>query len=402
MKTLEWIKGGVTAAIGFQADGIACGIKRRRKDLALIYSPFSCAAAGVFTQNRLQAAPVVVTRQHLRSSYSKAILVNSGNANCATGKQGFKDAEEMTRVAAKVLHANPKEVLVASTGVIGRRLPMTVIRHGIVTVAEHLTQHGSSHAAEAILTTDRMVKEAAVQYSVKGEKITLGAIAKGAGMIAPHMATMLCFITSDANISRTALRKSLRAGVETSFNAITIDGEMSTNDMVLILANRQAGNSQIQPDGIGYREFTQALQTLLERMARMIVLDAEGGTRFVEIRVDGAKRSDDARKVAFRIANSLLVKTMLSGADPNWGRVVACVGSSGVSVRMDKVLVSIGTIGVYHKGEPVSHDPGELRRYLKQKEVQISVHLGLGKSNCRVWTSDLSADYVKINAGYTT
>ncbi|MBI1976121.1 MAG: bifunctional glutamate N-acetyltransferase/amino-acid acetyltransferase ArgJ [Candidatus Omnitrophica bacterium] len=402
MESGEWVPGGVTAPKGFQAAGIACGIKKRKKDLALIYSKGPAVAAGVFTANRLQAAPVLVTKEHIRSGTVRAVIANSGNANCATGQRGLKDAAQMASDCASVLGIKPKEVLVASTGVIGRFLPMELMRQGIETVAEQLSGSGSRGAAEAILTTDHTVKETAVQFSVGGHQVCLGGIAKGAGMIAPEMATMLCFITTDAKVSKPVLQKALNQVTETTFNAVTIDGEMSTNDMVLVLANGKAGNPMIQFGSAAYREFTAGLEKVMEELAKMMVRDGEGATKFVEINVTGAKKREDAKKVAQRIANSLLVKTMLHGADPNWGRIAACVGSSGTAVRMNRVEITIGTILVFLKGEPVEHNREELKDILRGPEIQIGVDLGEGKSHFRIWTTDLSADYVKINAGYTS
>lgn len=393
---------GVTAPKGFRAAGIACGIKKRKKDLALIYSEAPAAAAGVFTTNRLQAAPVLITKEHIRSGAARAIIANSGNANCATGKKGLGDARRMASECAALLGIRPREVLVASTGVIGRPLPMEMVTQGIEFVVRNLNSQGSHSAAEAILTTDHTVKETAVQFSIGGHEISLGGIAKGAGMIAPEMATMLCFITTDAKIAGPVLQRSLSQAAETTFNAVTIDGEMSTNDMVLILANGKAGNPTIQSGSAADQKFTAGLEQVMGELAKMMVRDGEGATKFVEIDVTGAKKEEDAKKVAHRIANSLLVKTMLHGADPNWGRIAACVGSSGVPVRMNRVEITIGTILVFLKGEPVEHSREELKNILRNPEIQIGVDLGEGKAHFRIWTTDLSADYVKVNSGYTT
>ncbi len=396
------IEGGVTAPKGFRAAGIACGIKKRKKDLALIYSLVPAVAAAVFTKNRLQAAPVLVTKEHIRPGTARAIIANSGNANCATGKKGLGDARRMASECAGLLGIQPREVLVASTGVIGRPLPMETVIQGIESVVRNLNSQGSHSAAEAILTTDHTVKETAVRFSVEGHEISLGGIAKGAGMIAPEMATMLCFITTDAKIAGPVLQRILSQAAETTFNAVTIDGEMSTNDMVLILANGKAGNPAIQSGSAAYQKFSAGLEQVMGEMAKMMVRDGEGATKFVEIDVTGAKNRGDAKKIAHRIANSLLVKTMLHGADPNWGRIAACVGSSGVPVRMNRVEITIGTILVFLKGEPVEHSREELKQILRNPEIQIGVDLGEGKADFTAWTTDLSADYVKINAGYTT
>ncbi len=393
---------GVTAPKGFRAAGIACGIKKRKKDLALIYSEVPAVAAGVFTTNRLQAAPVLVTKEHIRPGTARAIIANSGNANCATGKKGFGDARRMASECAGLLGIQPREVLVASTGVIGRPLPMDTVTQGIGSVVRNLSSQGSRSAAEAILTTDHTVKETAVRFSVGGHEISLGGIAKGSGMIAPEMATMLCFITTDAKIAGPVLKRILSQVTETTFNAVTIDGEMSTNDMVLILANGKAGNPAIQSGSAAYQKFSAGLERVMGELAKMMVRDGEGATKFVEIDVTGAKNKGDAKKIAHRIANSLLVKTMLHGADPNWGRIAACVGSSGVPVRMNRVEITIGTILVFLKGEPVEHSREELKQILRNPEIQIGVDLGEGKADFTAWTTDLSADYVKINSGYTS
>ena len=393
---------GVTAPKGFLAAGIACGIKKRKKDLALIYSEVPAVAVGVLTKNRLQAAPVLVTQKHLRFGQVRAIIANSGNANCATGRRGIEDAHQMANQCAVLLKLKVKEVLVSSTGVIGRFLHMDAVTQGIQKIVKELSPKGSHDAAEAILTTDHTVKETEVEFVLNHMRIHIGGIAKGAGMIAPEMATMLCFLTTDAKVTTPVLQKALSQLTETTFNAITIDGEMSTNDMVLVLANGEAGNPTIQLGSPEYHQFYQALEKVMERLAEMIVRDGEGASKFVRIRVSGAKKREEAKKVAHRIANSLLVKTMLHGADPNWGRIVACVGSSGVAVKMDRVTVTIGQILVFQKGEPIEHDRGKLKQVLSHKNIQISVDLGEGKLDSRVWTTDLSPEYVRINAGYTT
>jgi glutamate N-acetyltransferase/amino-acid N-acetyltransferase len=382
---------GVTVPKGFRAAGIACGIKKRKKDLALIYSEAPAVAAGVFTTNRLQAAPVLVTKEHIRPGTARAIIANSGNANCATGKKGLGDARRMASECAGLLGIQPREVLVASTGVIGRPLPMEMVTQGISAVVRNLNSQGS-----------HTVKETAVRFSVGCHEISLGGIAKGAGMIAPEMATMLCFITTDAKIAGPVLQRVLSQVTETTFNAVTIDGEMSTNDMVLILANGKAGNPAIQSGSAAYQKFSAGLERVMGELAKMMVRDGEGATKFVEVDVTGAKNRKDAKKIAHRVANSLLVKTMLHGADPNWGRIAACVGSSGVPARMNRVEITIGTVLVFLKGEPVEHSREELRQILLNPEIQIGVDLGVGKANFTVWTTDLSADYIKINAGYTT
>jgi glutamate N-acetyltransferase/amino-acid N-acetyltransferase len=279
---------------------------------------------------------------------------------------------------------------------------MEMVTQGISAVVRNLNSQGSHSAAEAILTTDHTVKETAVQFSIGDHEISLGGIAKGAGMIAPEMATMLCFITTDAKIAGPVLQRALSHAAETTFNAVTIDGEMSTNDMVLVLANGKVGNPAIQFGSAAYQKFTAGLEQVMEELAKMMVRDGEGATKFVEIDVTGAKKREDAKKVAYRIANSLLVKTMLHGADPNWGRIAACVGSSGVNVRMSRVEITIGDILVFLRGEPVEHSREELKQILRNPEIQIGVDLGEGKAHFTAWTTDLSADYVKINAGYTT
>ncbi len=329
MKTLH---GGVTAPLGFKASGLYCGIKKsKRKDLALIVSERPCDAAGVFTTNRVQASCVVINKESLKDSRAQAIIANSGNANCMTGKSGFENSRSMIAAVARALKLRKKDVLVASTGVIGKPLPIKKILAAVPQLVKDADRKGSESAAAGILTTDRLSKEIAVEIRIGRRRVRIGAIAKGAGMIHPQMAppkhaTMLCFVTTDAAITPAALRDALDRAVQKTFNTITIDGDMSTNDMVLVLANGMAQNRRIAEKTQEFRVFTKALEAVFLHQAKLMVRDAEGATKFVEVVVRNAQTREDARLVARSVASSNLFKCALFGSDPNWGRIAAAVG----------------------------------------------------------------------------
>ncbi len=404
MAGLEWLEGGITAVPGILAAGLHSGIKvSGKKDLALIYASTPAVAAGVLTMNRIVGAPVKVSREHLKGGVAQAIVASSGNANVATGEQGVKDAREMAQLVAQHLRIPPTHVLVASTGIIGQPLPMDKIRAGIPKLVKALSPQGGRAAAEGIMTTDTRRKEAAIRVEIGGRAVTLGGIAKGAGMIYPHLATMFCFMATDAALTREALDQVLRRAVEQSFNRIVVDGDRSTSDTVFLLANGLAENRPLAKGDRQLQAFQQGLEALTQRLALMLVQDGEGATKLVEVRVRGARSRRDALTAARAIATSLLVKTALAGEDPNWGRIIAALGASGAQVQEEKVAIFYGEEAVAEGGQP---RPGvrweRVKEALAGKEVLIQVDLGLGSGQAQVWTSDLTEEYIKINARYTT
>lgn len=391
------INGGITAPAGFLAAGVACGIKSGAKDLAIIASEEPCVAAGMFTTNRVKAASVQVTRKRLqRQGAVRAIVINSGNANCCTGERGIRDALRMTELCAEALAIRPEEVLVASTGPIGKFLPMENVEEGIRQAVRMLRKEGAQDAAEGIMTTDTVPKQVAVAETIGGAEVRIGAMAKGAGMIEPKMATMLAFIATDAAVGRDTLSECLRDAVDKSFNRITVDGNRSTNDMVLALANGVADNEMIRT-GPARRLFQEALDFVCSELAKMIVKDGEGAAKFIEVVVKGARSVRDADKAARAIANSSLVKTALHGGSPNWGRIMAALGYSGANIRPAVVDISISGMTVARGGEPAHSDESRLSELLRGKEIQVVVDLHLGRFQQTIWTCDLSAEYVAIN-----
>lgn len=396
------VKGGITAPKDFKASALTCGIKRRKKDLALIFSSIQAVACGMFTQNRVKAAPILVNKEHLNKTTAQAIIVNSGNANCCTGMQGLKNAYLMAELAAQELGINREDVLVASTGVIGRQLPMEKIKKAIPSLVDNLSKDSSRAVAEGIMTTDKFPKESAVKLKIKGKDVILGGVAKGAGMIHPNMATMLCFITTDVYITRRALKLALSEAVDRSFNSISIDGDTSTNDSILALANGSAGNKLLDRRDKDFGVFSKALNYLTEHLAKSIVRDGEGATKFVEINVRNAKTLDGAKRIARKVATSPLFKTALFGQDPNWGRIAACAGASGVVFDPKRLDIYLGKIKVVKGGVGSSKSKAELRRLFKNKDLEITVDINSGRKNYTMWTCDLTSDYIRINAHYTT
>jgi glutamate N-acetyltransferase/amino-acid N-acetyltransferase len=386
---------------GFRAAGIACGIKPSgRPDLALVVSDRPAAAAAVFTTSRFPGAPVVVSRQHLKHGVARGAVVNSGISNVANGARGLRDAREMTRLLARGIGARASEIQVASTGVIGRSLPMEKLRAGIPRAIESLSPTGFERAAEAILTTDNVAK--LVTRKARGHSLV--GFAKGAGMIMPRMATMLAYLVTDLAIEPALLRGALRSAVDASFNALTIDGETSTSDTVLVLANGAAGN---RPIGVGSARARELERWLLDASAELcerLARDGEGVTKLATIAVAGARNSADADRVARSVANSALFKTALFGGDPNWGRVIQAVGAAGVSLVPARVGVRIGGVELLRGGEP-SGNAASLRRAakaMKAKQVAVEISLGRGPGRARILTTDLSYEYVRVNAEYTT
>jgi glutamate N-acetyltransferase/amino-acid N-acetyltransferase len=393
---------GVTAPKGFRASGVAAGIKKQGPDLALVVADAPGAAAGVFTQSRAVAAPVLVAREVLASGRARAIVVNSGCANAATGAPGLEDAREMMRLAATALSCSPDEVVVASTGVIGVRLPMERIRAGIAEAATRLSPGQGGDAARAIMTTDTTPKEASVELRVGGVPCVVGGMAKGAGMIAPNMATMLAFFTTDVAIEPPLLHRALVSAVSESLNRVTVDGDTSTNDCAVVLASGAAGAPVIRDEGPDHEAFRRGLTEVARQLAKMLVGDGEGVTRVAEVRVEGAPTPAEADRVARVVAESPLVKTALHGGDPNWGRILAAVGRAGVAVDGDRVSIWIGDVWVAENGVARDYEEARAAAAMEEDPVRIRIHLGGGEAEGWMWTSDLSHGYVDINAHYRT
>ena len=365
----------------FQSNGITCGIKKSAKlDLALFYSRLPAKAACKFTTNKLPAAPIILDKINLKEGKRfQAVIVNSGNANCFTGRHGLSDAWSTAAALAGALRLNKKSILVSSTGIIGRRLPLAKIKKAIPQLAAGLSRLGIDKAKRAIMTTDTFVKEISVRFNIGSRTVTLCGVAKGAGMIAPDMATMLAFILTDADISQGALNKALKICLDHSFNCITVDGCMSTNDSLILLANGASRNSRITPERY-FSPFVKALNTVCRELAKMIVADAEGASKFIKITVRGGISFAQAKRVALAVANSSLFKTAMFGENPNFGRIVAAVGASGVRVSEKDLKIRVSPL---HK-----------------REINVEIGLAQGRFDCTVYTSDLSPEYVKINAGY--
>jgi glutamate N-acetyltransferase/amino-acid N-acetyltransferase len=392
---------GVTFARGFVAGAVAAGVKHAgttRLDVAVIASTAEhCHAAGVFTTNQVIAAPCVVTKKHAGRGHLRGIVVNSGNANACTGPQGERDAIAMATAAGELLHVDAHDVAVASTGVIGVPMPMDRVGPAIGRIA--LSEAGWDDTSRAIMTTDTRPKVAQREVQLSGGAVRIGGIAKGAGMIHPNMATLLTFVTTDALIDGAALRPMLRAAADDSFNAISVDGDTSTNDTLLILAN---GASGVRVGTLDGPAFLDALTAVCLDLARAVVADGEGATKVFEVRVTGAASESDARTAARTVTNSNLVKTAIHGADPNWGRILAAAGRSGAKVEAGRASIRIGGIAVFEKGSPRTFDGGAVRAVFEKPDIAIELDLGLGDGTSRAWGSDLSAEYVRINADYTT
>jgi glutamate N-acetyltransferase / amino-acid N-acetyltransferase len=403
VQTIETIGGGVATPKGFRATGISAGVKGTpgALDLALLVSDQPATAAAVFTTNLAQAAPVTLSREHLARSggVARAVVVNSGCANACTGEAGLRDARTMTTETAQLVGCPVEQVLVASTGVIGVALPIDKIQQGLPVAFHALDASDGALAAQAIMTTDPFPKEAAARVGINGRDITIGGMAKGAGMIEPMMATMLGFVTTDAGVPKALLDRALREVVNETFNAITVDGDSSTNDCVMILAN---GASGVTVDESSYDAFTDALRSVCVRLALGIVRGGEGATKLVTVNVTGANSSTEARQTAKAIANSLLVKTAIHGGDPNWGRLIAVAGRAGVGFDLNRAQVMIGPIVLFKDGRPYDDNAPEAASYLKNTDIVVTVDLGVGHASSTVWTCDLSAEYVRINAEYRT
>ncbi len=395
---------GLSEVPGFLGAGLYCGIKQVKKpDLALIYSIHECTAAGVFTQNQVAASSVIITRNKLlKRGKARAVIVNSGNANVCTGKQGERSSFAAVKAIAKALQIDEQEVLIASTGKISEPLPIQKIVRAIPNLAAQLSISGSHLAAEGIMTTDTFPKKITVRGKVGGKMITVGGFAKGSGMIHPNMATMLAFLGTDAKVSSPLLKKALKKSADLSFNSITVD-TTSTNDMLLILANGQAQNRAFSDGSKEFEQFSKLVQTACQELAKMIVQDGEGATKRISIEIKGAQSFSNARKIAYSIAQSPLVKTAFFGEDANWGRIMAAIGCAGVPIVEKKISMSMNGTPFVKQGIGLGKKREEkVSRILKERELSLVVDLHLGKESARIWTTDLSYDYIKINASYRT
>ena len=422
MNEIKEIGGGVCAPRGFRAGGICCGIKvsSRKRDLALIYSEKLCTAAAVFTTNKVRAASVLVSQEHIAKGALRAIIANSGNANACTGEAGLAAARKMAELAADLFAINPRQVAVASTGVIGVPLPIAAIESGIEGLGNSLRGDEAGHAAalEAIMTTDTHKKEWAVEVEIDGRPVRIGGMTKGSGMIHPNMATMLCFITTDVAITREALDSCLRGAVRRSFNRLTVDGDTSTNDTVIVMANGEAGNALIAAGSPGYDLFALALESLCVKLSRDMARDGEGATKLVTVTVSGAESEGAAETLAKAVASSSLVKAACFGADANWGRVLCAMGYSGADFDPGEVDVSFVSFDESHSGFDESHSGAreeisvcrggaslpfseeDAKRILSRAEIEIRVRAGKGPGTAAAWGCDLTYDYVRINGDY--
>lgn len=396
-------KAGVTFPQGFKAAGVKAGIKKSGNlDVAVIYTEREAAVAGVFTQNAVAAASVSVSKEVVATGTAHAVAANAGCANACTGEQGEKDARATQEITAEALGCTAEDVIVASTGVIGVNLPMDKMEKGLRAAVAALSADGSENAGNAILTTDTYSKSCAAEVEIAGKKVRFGAIAKGSGMIQPNMATMLCFITTDAAIDSRLLQKALSETTEVSFNMTSIDGDMSTNDMAVVLANGAAGNARIQAEGADYEAFKKVLESICKGLAQRIAADGEGATKFLTVNVSGTKSFADAKTIAMSVAKSPLVKTAFFGEDPNWGRVICAVGYAGIPMDPKTTVVKFGGIPVYANGVGAACDEEALRAVMGEHDIAIDIDMGAGEASATVWTCDFSYAYVKINGEYHT
>lgn len=403
---MKIINGSVTTPKGFLASGIHCGLKKNslKKDLALIYSEVPAIGAGVYTKNKVKGAPLYITKEHLSNKKARAIIINSGNANTCNGEDGLLKAKKMASLEAKELNLDAEDVLVASTGVIGVPLNIDAIKDGIPLLTEKLSVEGSEDASSAIMTTDTFKKQCCVQFEIEGTTVTMGAMAKGSGMIEPNMGTMLSFITTDLSITPELLEEALKESVNISYNRVSVDGDTSTNDMAIILANSLAKNPTITEKDNNYNIFLEALNTLNVTLAKMIAKDGEGATKLIECKIIGASTEKDGVIFAKSVINSSLVKAALFGSDANWGRILCSLGYANADFDPNKVNVyfesNAGSIMVCKAGVPVNFDEDKAREILLQDEILIKVELFMGDFTVSAWGCDLSYDYVKINGDY--
>lgn len=409
----QTIPGGVTAAKGWRAGVAACGIKAftagasalpsdQKEDLTVFASDRLCDAGGVFTTNKVKGASVVISQLHLKNNRVQALVVSSGNANTATGAQGFRDALQMAKLTADRVDLDPNQVLVGTTGVIGRYMPMDAVKRGIAEACAGLSREGGAPAARAIMTTDTVPKTHAIEFELDGVPVRVGGMCKGSGMIHPNMATMLAYITTDAGVAPGWVSSVVRRIADRSFNQVTIDGDTSTSDTFLILANGAAGNPEVQPCSPQAEALEEAILGVARELARKLARDGEGATKLITVRVTGAPDDEQARAAARAVASSSLVKTAVHGADPNWGRIVCALGYSGSEVAIDRLTVSVAGLTVFTAGAGVEVDLEAVRRAFEQPEIEIAASLGLGDGSAEAWGCDLSAEYVRINADYTT
>ena len=402
---IKVIDGGVCAAKGYRANGIHCGIRRNttKNDLSMIVSDVPASAAGVYTTNLVKGAPIYVTKKHIEDGIAQAVIVNSGNANTCNA-DGIEVAEKMCELAGNELNISPQDVIVASTGVIGQRLDITPIANSMGRLKEGLSYDGNREAAKGIMTTDTVMKEAAVEFDLGGRTCRMGAMGKGSGMIHPNMATMLVFITTDAAISHEMLKKALETDVKKSFNMVSIDGDTSTNDTVAIMANGLAGNEEITSEGKDFEAFMEALNTVTVELCRMIASDGEGATKFLECLVSGASDEETAKTVAKSVICSSLLKAAMFGADANWGRVLCAIGYSGADVDVTKIDVAFssdkGEIAVCKSGAGVAFSEEKAKEILLERDIKILIELNQGEKKAAAWGCDLTYDYVKINGDY--
>ena len=388
---------------GFLASGISAGIKEgQKKDLALIYSTIPARVAAVFTKNTFKAAPVLIDMERVKKGLAQAIITNSGCANAATGKDGYDDALKVSAALAKQLKIKEELILLSSTGVIGKRLPVKKIENGMVRLVKGLNQLGIEDAENAMMTTDSYPKIAIRKGTVGAKDITICGIAKGAGMIEPNMATLLTYVMTDALIDAKALNTVFHQAIDSTFNTISIDGCMSTNDTAIILANGLAANNPLERAQARLQRFRDMLSDVLMELSQAVIKDGEGATKFISIMVDGAKSRSDARRAAYAIANSNLVKTAFFGEDPNWGRIIAALGASGIPLEKEKISLIIGGMPVFSQDKPANFNLSKLKEIYKKDRIDVQVQLGGGDKSYCVYTSDLSYDYVKINADYST
>ena len=397
--------GSITTPAGYRAAGIACGIKDSgTKDLALVVSDRPASAAAVYTRNRVQAAPIAVDRRHLEDGRAQAVILNSGNANSCTGAPGEADAQRMCSLSAEALDLLPEDVLVCSTGIIGEPLPMGVIEAGIPTLVESLSEAGGVDCAEAMMTTDTVAKHLAVEIEIDGKTVHVGGVAKGAAMISPNMATMLAVVGTDAALPASQLRELLVKAVEGSFNCVTVDGDMSTNDTVIALANGAAGVGDVDTpmDESAAQTLFEAMAHVCRHLARAMAADGEGASKLIQILVRGGRTEAEARQVGLSVANSSLVKTASFGNDPNWGRILCAMGYAGVDIEPGDVEVSLCGTTIYADGSGAAYDADVLSNAMKEKEITIDIDLAMGQATAEIFTCDLTYDYVRLNAEYTT
>lgn len=395
--------GSIVTPKGFSADGVHAGLRYNKNDLGVIYSEVPANCAAVYTQSHFQAAPLKVTQESIgKEGLIQAIIVNSANANACTGEQGVKDAYEMREKCANLFNIQPHYVAVASTGVIGEFLKMDKIRTGIEQLLPKATSESANAFQNAILTTDLVMKTSCYEVEIDGKTVVIGGAAKGSGMIHPNMATMLSFVTTDANINSASLQSLLSEVTDKTYNQITVDGDTSTNDMVLVMANGQAGNDQLDETHPQWNDFKAAFNQVSEELAKQIAKDGEGATKLIEVEVIGAKTKQEANVVAKKIVGSSLVKTAVYGADANWGRIICAVGYSEASVQPEKIDIYLEDLCLFTKNSPQAFSEEMASEYLKKDQVRIKVNLGVGEEAGKAWGCDLTYDYVKINASYRT